>query len=113
MLVLSLLFKPILWNDAVIVFETILDTPFCVSGLGSLAQLTSAALKDKAYVQLGVLLLDCKMLAPVGCSEHTLRLNDDAVVQHEVGGVGAVRKVFPLNLDLLVVIRDFESVKVD
>jgi hypothetical protein len=29
-LVLSLLFKPILWDNAVIVFEPILDAPFCI-----------------------------------------------------------------------------------
>ena len=60
-----------------------------------------------------MLLLNSQVFAPVSSSKHALRFDNNAVAQHEVGCIGAVRKVFPLNLDLLVVVRDFEFVKVD
>ena len=46
-------------------------------------------------------------------SEHALCLNDDTVVQHEVWCIGAVGKVFPLNLWFLAIIRDLEFVQID
>jgi hypothetical protein len=60
-----------------------------------------------------MLLLDGKVFPSIRRSEHAFGLNDDTVVQHEVRSVGAVGKVFPFNLDVLVVIRDVEFIKVD
>ena len=65
-----------------------LFTPVCIGGLAAFVEFVGGAAKDEPYVKVRVLLFDKQMLLAVGGVKDALCLDDDAVRQEEVGGVG-------------------------
>ena len=84
-----------------------LFTPVCIGGLAAFVEFVGGAAKDEPYVKVRVLLFDKQVLLSVGGVKDALCLDDDAVAQDEVGGVGVgargdgVGKRVPL-IDLFV-----------
>ena len=84
-----------------------LFAPVCIGGLAAFVEFVAGATKDEPYVKVRVLLPDEQVFLAVGGLKDALCLDDDAVPQDEVGGVGVgarrdgVGKRVPL-IDLFV-----------
>ena len=84
-----------------------LFTPVCIGGLAAFVDFVGGAAEDEPYVKVRILLFDEDVLLAVGGVKDALCLNDDAVRQEEVGGVGVgargdgIGKCVPL-IDLFV-----------
>ena len=84
-----------------------LFAPVCIGGLAALVEFVGGAAEDEPYVKVRVLLFDEDVLLAVGGVKDALCLDDDAVTQDEVWGVGVgargdgVGKRVPL-IDLFV-----------
>lgn len=84
-----------------------LFAPVCIGGLAAFVDFVGGAAEDKPYVKVRILLPYKQVLLAVGGVKDALCLDDDAVPQDEVGGVGVgarrdgVGKRVPL-IDLFV-----------
>ena len=84
-----------------------LFAPVCIGGLAAFVDFVGGAAEDEPYVKVRILLFDEDVLLAVGGVKDALCLDDDAVAQDEVGGVGVgtrgdgVGKRVPL-IDLFV-----------
>ena len=84
-----------------------LFAPVCIGGLAAFVDFMGRAAEDEPYIKVRVLLFDEDVLLSVGGVKDALCLDDDAVPQDEVGGVGVdarrdgVGKCVPL-IDLFV-----------
>lgn len=65
-----------------------LFAPVCIGGLAAFVDFVGGAAEDEPYVKVRILLFDEDVLLAVGGVKDTLCLDDDAVAQDEVGGVG-------------------------
>ena len=65
-----------------------LFAPVGIGGLAAFVDFVGGAAKDKSDVKVWVLLPNQQVFLPVGCVEDALCLDDDAVGEDEVGGVG-------------------------
>ena len=65
-----------------------LFAPVCIGGLAALVDFVGGAAEDKSDVKVRVLLPDEQVFLAVGGVKDALCLDDDAVPQDEVGGVG-------------------------
>ena len=84
-----------------------LFAPVCIGGIAALVDFMGGAAEDEPYVKVRILLFDEDVLLAVGGVKDALCLDDDAVPQDEVRGVGVgargdgVGKRVPL-IDLFV-----------
>ena len=84
-----------------------LFAPVCIGGLAAFVDFMGRAAEDEPYIKVRILLFDKQVLLAVGGLKDAFCLDDDAVVQDEVGGVGVgargdgVGKRVPL-IDLFV-----------
>lgn len=87
--------------------EAVLSAPVGIGGLAAFVEFVGGAAEDEPYVKVRVLLLYEQMFLAVGGVKDALCLDDDAVPQDEVRGVGVgalrdgVGKRVPL-IDLFV-----------
>mgnify|MGYP000927152086 FL=1 len=84
-----------------------LFAPVCIGGLAAFVDFVGGAAEYEPHVKVRILLFDKQVLLAVGGVKDALCLDDDAVAQDEVGGVGVgarrdgVGKRVPL-IDLFV-----------
>ena len=68
--------------------KAVLFAPVCIGGLAALVEFVGGAAEDEPYVKVRVLLFNQQVFLAVGSVEDALCLDDDAVGEDEVGGVG-------------------------
>ena len=65
-----------------------LFAPVCIGGLAAFVDFVGGAAEYEPYVKVRILLFDKQVLLAVGGVKDALCLDDDAVGEDEVGGVG-------------------------
>ena len=73
-------------------------TPHTIGGLATFVQLCFTICKDKPYIVLRVLRLNCKVFSSVRRNEPALGLNYNTIAKNKVRCVGLYLRIYPLDL---------------